>query len=438
MGGSHNVAVIGAGVAGLIAARELQNEGHRVVIFEKSDKLGGLWVYDSRVESDELGYDPTREIIHSSVYKSLRTNLPRVLMEFSGFGFADRQYGDPRTFPGHQEVLEYLNDFAIRYRIIELIRFESEVIRVERVGDRVDSWLVEWQVKEEGRRVKLEQEVFEAVVICNGHCTVPRVARIPGIEKWPGKQIHSHNYRVPEPFHNQVVVIIGNGASAYDISRDISKAAKEVHVSSRSPNAKFSKLDHYHNIWQHSSIADAKQDGTITFDDGSSVQASIIMHCTGYFCWRSIYSVDSFHRYKYECPFLNTNGIVSIDDNRVGPLYKHVFPPELGPWLSFVGLPQKILIFDTMELQSKWIAIVLSDQVRLPEPKKMMEEVHEYYEQMKLLKRPKHLTHYLLNPEEYLDCLAAEAGISPLEDWRKEVYRETVKNLENQQDFRDV
>lgn len=25
-----------------------------------------------------------------------------------------------------------------------------------------------------------------------------------GIEKWPGKQIHSHNYRVPEPFRDQV------------------------------------------------------------------------------------------------------------------------------------------------------------------------------------------------------------------------------------------
>jgi len=34
---------------------------------------------------------------------------------------------------------------------------------------------------------------------------------------------------------------------------------------------------------------------------------------------------------------------VTVDDNRVGPLYKHVFPPALAPWLSFVGLPWKVV-----------------------------------------------------------------------------------------------
>ncbi|KAL9245271.1 hypothetical protein vseg_018943 [Gypsophila vaccaria] len=420
---SHRIAVIGAGAAGLVATRELLNEGHRVAVFEKSDKIGGLWVYDPRAETDELGHGPTREIIHSSIYRSLRTNLPRVLMSFSGFPFAEREYGDPRRFPGHEEVLGYLNDFATRFGIAELIRFNSDIVRVEQVEGRVDKWVVEWRVKEVNGRVKLEQEVFDAVVVCNGHCTVPRLADIPGIEKWPGKQTHSHNYRVPDPFTNQVVVIIGNGPSAFDISRDISKVAKEVHVSSRSPDAKFSKVGHCHNLWQHSSISDAKEDGTVEFEDGSSVQASIILHCSGY---------------SYEFPFLKTDGIVSIDDNRVGPLYKHVFPPELAPWLSFVGLPQKTIIFDMMELQSKWIAIVLSGKVHLPATEDMMTDAKEHYQQMTLLKRPKHQTHFLENSDEYLDYLAAQAGVSPVEEWRKEVYSETLKRIRNYEDgFRD-
>uniref|UniRef100_A0A803LI71 Flavin-containing monooxygenase n=1 Tax=Chenopodium quinoa TaxID=63459 RepID=A0A803LI71_CHEQI len=368
--------------------------------------------------------------VQSSVYYSLRTNLPRVLMGFSDFGFDVRVYGDPRVFPGHQEVLAFLNDFATRFGIVELIRFNSEVVRVEPVGGRVDKWVVEWRRVENGG-VKLEEEVFDAVVVCNGHCTVPRVANISGIEKWPGKQIHSHNYRVPEQFKDQVVVIIGNGASAYDISRDISAVAKEVHLSSRSPNAKFVKLDHCCNIWQHSAIYIAKENGTIEFEDGSSVEANSILHCTGY---------------KYEFPFLNINGIVSVDDNRVGPLYKHVFPPALAPWLSFVGLPQKssndllhdqILIFDMMELQSRWIARVLSRKVDLPSKEQMMADVQKYYQQMTILRRPKHLTHFLHNFEEYLDWLATQAETLSLE-WRKEIYKETVKCLENREDgYRD-
>ena len=47
-------------------------------------------------------------------------------------------------------------------------------------------------------------------------------------------------------------------------------------------------------------------------------------------------------RYKYYFPFLDTKGEVTVDDNRVGPLYKHVFPPALAPGLSFIGLPWQV------------------------------------------------------------------------------------------------
>lgn len=33
-----------------------------------------------------------------------------------------------------------------------------------------------------------------------------------------------------------------------------------------------------------------------------------------------------------------------MDDNCVGPLYKHVFPPQLAPSLSFIGLPWKVSV----------------------------------------------------------------------------------------------
>jgi cation diffusion facilitator CzcD-associated flavoprotein CzcO len=42
--------VIGAGAAGLVAARELYREGHRPVVFEQGNKVGGVWVYTDEVE----------------------------------------------------------------------------------------------------------------------------------------------------------------------------------------------------------------------------------------------------------------------------------------------------------------------------------------------------------------------------------------------------
>lgn len=131
-------------------------------------------------------------------------------------------------------------------------------------------------------------------------------------------------------------------------------------------------------------IERAHEDGRISFQDGSVVHADVILHCTGYIAkflhyfffqlsFRAESTLDNYRcernhvplecvlafladicvttylliwwtdmlciRYKYHYPFLPTSGVVNVDDNRVGPLYKHVFPPALAPGISFVGVP---------------------------------------------------------------------------------------------------
>ncbi|KAK7243396.1 hypothetical protein RIF29_38191 [Crotalaria pallida] len=422
MSRSLKTAVIGAGVAGLAAARELRREGHEVTVFEKTDHLGGTWSYEPRTDSDPVGVDPTRETIHTSLYFSLRTNLPRQLMGFLDYPFPDREKGDLRTFPGHEEVLWFLMKFAEEFGLRELIRFETEVVRVERVEGMSES--ESWVVESRNRDSLLSRESFEAVVVCSGHFTQPRVPTIPGIEKWPGYQIHSHNYRVPEPFRGQVVVIIGFGASAFDISRDIARVAKEVHIATRSSDVRVIKLANHGNIWQHTMVKCVSEDSLVEFVDGSSVYADVMFYCTGY---------------RYHYPFLETNGVVSVEDNRVGPLYKHVFPPAFSPWLSFIGIPEKDIIFQTTDLQCKWVARVLSGKVLLPTEEEMMTSIEEYYQQMDKNGIPKHLTHHLHFKEMgYSNWLTAESGLPPVEDWREEMYVESLRNINGMQDnYRD-
>ena len=175
MAESRKVAVIGAGPSGLVTTRELQREGHRVVVFEKSNHLGGLWAYNPRVETDLLSLDPNREIVHSSLYKSLRTNLPRKLMSFSDCSFDCAENGNRLNFPEHEEVLRFLNEFAKDFAINELIRLNTEVVRVAPVEFGGNRWVVESKSEELS-----SEEVFDSVVICNGHYTVPRIANIPG------------------------------------------------------------------------------------------------------------------------------------------------------------------------------------------------------------------------------------------------------------------
>ncbi|KAI7746876.1 hypothetical protein M8C21_018037 [Ambrosia artemisiifolia] len=419
MTNSLNVAVIGAGVSGLVTARELLRQNHRVTVFEKSNQIGGTWVYNDQVEVDNcLDLDPNRTIVHSSIYKSLRTNLPRPLMGFSDFSFEDKSYGDPRLFPGHEEVLRFLQDFAKEFGVGEVIRFNSEVVRAELRGG---GFVVEWWTTEGG----YEEECFDAVVVCNGHHTEPRVAdNVPGIQEWSRKQIHSHNYRVPEPYQDQVVVVIGSGASAFDISREIATTAKEVHLSSRSSNVKVTKLDGYENIWQHMMIKRVYDDGTIEFQDGYSIVADAILHCTGY---------------KFHFPFLRINDMVHVDDNRVGPLYKHVFLPQLAPRLAFVGLTfNNGVVFRLVELQAKWIALALSGKISLPSKDEMLAYIHKFYQEMDETGIPKRNTHSLSFQFEYVDWLADQVGLH-VEDRLKKIVDNLFENwMARPKGYRDV
>lgn len=101
-------AVIGAGASGLVAARELVAEGHHVKVFEAAHALGGIWAYDPQTESDPLGSDRRRSKVHSSMYASLRTNLPREVMSYLDLPFVPESMGgrsvDSRRFCTHEEV----------------------------------------------------------------------------------------------------------------------------------------------------------------------------------------------------------------------------------------------------------------------------------------------------------------------------------------------
>lgn len=179
---SLNVAIIGAGAAGLVSARELRREGHRVVVFERQCQLGGIWVYNPGAESDPLGLDPARSTIHSSLYASLRTNIPREAMGFRAYPFVStgRPHRDSRRFPRHREVLLYLNDFAVEFRLTELVRFETEVVYAGLAEDG------KWKVRcRQGNGVVVDvDEMFDALVVCTGHYTQPHTAEIPGRQLW--------------------------------------------------------------------------------------------------------------------------------------------------------------------------------------------------------------------------------------------------------------
>eukprot|EP00879_Flechtneria_rotunda_P011205 GHRR01011703.1.p1 GENE.GHRR01011703.1~~GHRR01011703.1.p1 ORF type:complete len:302 (+),score=95.18 GHRR01011703.1:176-1081(+) len=258
---SCRVAVIGAGAAGLVSLRELVKEGHKVIGFEQNPRPGGVWVYDTATDSDPLAARPDRRRVHSSMYRDLRTNLPRELMGFSDVPFTPAMLGaasmDARRFCSHSEVLAYLDLFAEMHQLHQYVQYSTQVLQVTPVihsngsgshsssneagihflsGNNSSSssnshpsnstsnddgahsssqqrpkWLIQtMHMGPEGLpQTQPHTQEFDAVVVANGHYNEPNLPVVEGADSWSGLQLHSHNYRIPEQFAGQTVVVVG-------------------------------------------------------------------------------------------------------------------------------------------------------------------------------------------------------------------------------------
>jgi dimethylaniline monooxygenase (N-oxide forming) len=201
----RRVAVIGAGAAGLCAAKYLLARGVQVRVFEAGSHIGGLWVYDN-----DNGL--------SMAYKSLHLNSEHAVTAYRDFPFP----AESPLYPRHDHVRSYLQAYAKHFDLERHIAFRSPVIGVEPLGER-------WRV----RLAQGEAYDADAVVVASGHQSEP--AHPPWKDQFTGSYLHSNVYREPEAFRDQRVLVVGMGNSAVDIAADICTVTASTTLSARSP-----------------------------------------------------------------------------------------------------------------------------------------------------------------------------------------------------------
>jgi cation diffusion facilitator CzcD-associated flavoprotein CzcO len=94
------------------------------------------------------------------------------------------------------------------------------------------------------------EEIFDAVVLANGHYSVPFVPQVKGLEEYlklyPNRVNHSKTYRSPSIFRDKKLLVIGNSASGHDIVVDLLTMAHLPVYQSRRSKSSWCRLDACH------------------------------------------------------------------------------------------------------------------------------------------------------------------------------------------------
>ena len=201
-GGVKSVAVLGAGVAGLAAAKTLKQYGCEITVYEARPALGGVWVNN---------------------YRSLHVLEPKWV-----YGYPDWPWpADTPLYPPASHVRSYLEGYAEHFGIRGLIRLDTRIVEAAPTDDG------RWRIvaESDGKRDAAEYDYF---VIAPGMFNLKKMPDWPGRKSFTGKVIHSSEFRDSAQVGGKHVVIVGFSRSAMDIAVDIVGEAASVTVLHRS------------------------------------------------------------------------------------------------------------------------------------------------------------------------------------------------------------
>jgi cation diffusion facilitator CzcD-associated flavoprotein CzcO len=188
------VAIIGAGMSGILSAIKLREAGiTNYVIYEKADRLGGTW--------------------RENTYPGIACDVPSHLYSYS---FEPNPDWSHQFSPGG-EIQAYFEDVARRYGVDKEIRFGEEIARCAFEEGR---WRIETR--------KGTRDEVDFIVAATGVLHHPNVPDIDGLDDFEGALFHSARWDHDVSLEGKRIGVIGTGSSAVQIVSATVDAAQEL------------------------------------------------------------------------------------------------------------------------------------------------------------------------------------------------------------------
>ncbi|KAF2185107.1 FAD/NAD(P)-binding domain-containing protein [Zopfia rhizophila CBS 207.26] len=406
------VAVIGAGIGGVVAAAHLKKEGLDFTVFERSSAAGGIWVFDERkpleppypsvraseaekyyeetnANNENPGYSQLEQLLHAPpgpCYIGLKNNVGTRLLETTLNPFLP---GTP-DFVSHSVLCSYIQDTALKTGVHECTLYNTEVKNVWKSGSK---WLVDYvTVKKLSGHISRQRKFqgFDFVVVASGHYHAARVPDIQGLadwkHRWPHRVQHSKGYRNPKDFKDKRnFLLIGGSVSSMDIARELGPFANNIFQSHRNGAFDLPASLLPDNAVRVDEIAsfNPAQDQGIPLPDTEPIPATITLKSGRKLC--GIHHVLLCTGYHISLPFLRhlhsdttpperaNDTILVTDGTQLHNLHKDIFYiPDSS--LVFVGVPYFTATFTLFEFQAMVVAKVLSGKAQLPKEEAMRAE----------------------------------------------------------------
>jgi cation diffusion facilitator CzcD-associated flavoprotein CzcO len=186
-----SVAVIGAGMTGILLAIKLREAGiNDITILEKADKLGGTW--------------------RENTYPGLACDVPAHMYTYSFQGNPEWEH----RFAHGDEIQAYFEKVAGDYNVTEQIRF-NEAVDESHYRDR------QWHlVTSKGNKL-----VVDFVIAATGILHHPAYPDIDGIDSFKGDMWHTARWNHDVDLAGKRVGIIGTGSTARLFPRSLTRWA---------------------------------------------------------------------------------------------------------------------------------------------------------------------------------------------------------------------
>ncbi|KAF4970636.1 hypothetical protein FSARC_2417 [Fusarium sarcochroum] len=208
-----DICVIGSGVLGLLALKNLREQGLDAIAFERHDYVGGTWHASTNTEQ-------------TSALAQTTANTSKHCCAITDFPMPD----DYPVHPPQKDLEKYFESYAQQNDLVRHIEFSTSVDHVER-DEEQGKWKVFTKKTDTGAE---EVRTFSRVVVATGMLNAKHVPKVKGLEKFAGDTIHSRQFKDASKYQGKNIVVVGIGATGVDTTSFLVRAkANKVYLSHR-------------------------------------------------------------------------------------------------------------------------------------------------------------------------------------------------------------